>query len=56
MFCYFLEQSLKIYKKEQERYRFNSFSPWRNQNEVDFYIDGADYFENLAYSIELAKE
>ena len=33
-----------------------SFAPWRTANEVDFFIDGADYYENVAYSIEMAKE
>lgn len=32
-------------------YRFNSFAPVRHNNEVDFFVDGADYFEAVAHAI-----
>lgn len=56
LFAFFLEQTLNAYKKEQKSYRFNSFAPIRYHNEVDFFVDGADYFENVALSIEQAQE
>ncbi len=37
-------------------YRFNSFAPMRYNNKVEFFVDGADYFEALAYGIESAEE
>jgi phospholipase D1/2 len=37
-------------------YRYNSFAPIRYNNEVDFFIDGAEYFEAVAYAIENSHE
>jgi phospholipase D1/2 len=47
---------LKEYKRNQIEYRFNSFAPMRYSNKVEFFVDGADYFEALAYGIESAEE
>ena len=54
LFIYSLDKYLKEYKKNQMEYRFNSFAPMRYTNKVEFFIDGADYFEALAYGIESA--
>lgn len=35
-------------------YRFNSFSPIRELNQVQFYVDGAEYYEAVAHRIENA--
>ena len=56
MFAFYLENMLNEYKREQKSYRFNSFAPLRVHNEVGFFIDGADYYESLAYAIEGARE
>jgi hypothetical protein len=44
IFVYCLEKYMRIYKREQMEYRFNSFAPVRKLNNVEFYVDGADYF------------
>jgi len=38
------------------QHRFNSFAPIRRNNCCKWYIDGADYFDNVAEGLALAKE
>lgn len=46
---------LAMSMKRVEVYRFESFAPVRENNHVQFLIDGEDYFSNLAMEIERAE-
>jgi phosphatidylserine/phosphatidylglycerophosphate/cardiolipin synthase-like enzyme len=50
-FVYSLDKYLKLYQKNQKEYRFNSFAPVRENNHVEFFVDGAEYFREVALAI-----
>ena len=56
-FIYFVKYALKYNELVKENSnRFRSFSPETEKNSVEFFVDGEDYFKDLAHAIESAKK
>jgi phosphatidylserine/phosphatidylglycerophosphate/cardiolipin synthase-like enzyme len=56
VFTFSLNSHLQRYKKEQMEYRYNSFAPVRYNNDVEFFVDGSEYFEAMGRAIDCATE
>jgi phosphatidylserine/phosphatidylglycerophosphate/cardiolipin synthase-like enzyme len=51
-FLFYLDKAKSV---TYNNIRYDSFAPVRSRNSVNLYIDGKDYFHDLAKSIETAQ-